>query len=809
MGQTYEIGTIVFEHWAITNKLGSGSFGSVYELQRKDFGETYRAALKVITVPQNEAELKSALEEGMTSAQAEKYFYGMVEDVVREFSIMARLKGTANVVDYMDHLVVRHERGIGWDILIRMELLTPVLTYAYQHPLSRRDVIRLGIDMCRALELCQKYNVIHRDIKPENIFVSENGDFKLGDFGIARTIENTMSGLSQKGTYSYMAPEIFHGEEYGYSVDIYSLGIVLYRLLNKNRIPFLPSAPTPITHKDRDNALAKRMNGDALPKPFYSEGRLTEIILKACAYNPRDRYSSPALMRQELEAILYEQSESELIYPDGDLISLKENKYWSTPGNQGDGKSPKESGPDVTELIKGARNAAIGGRSISSSSRSRQHISTSGHSSARKKKDAGKQEARKKKVNTKKAALVATVLSLFAVGVVAVGAFLQYRSTERLNRFQSLMEKGTALAESDPQKALEIFDEAHLLYPDESSPYVSRAYTLYLAMEYDDCIAYIEDDLGLGKRFDVKTQSQLSEILGAAYFERGDYTEAASFFRLSTAGGDLTVPAMRDYAVALGRTGDVEAADEVLQRMYDAGADSDITDYVQGEVDFALKDYSVAEQRFLAVLNSSSNDLLQRRCIRSLGEVYRDCAELEAQGSEPPIEQAAQKSVQLLSETISKYGLDYDSVLWEMLAKAYYEAYRLEPADCSGYLQKSAEAFQKVLDLGIAKDYLYNNLFSIFYELQDFESAEKALEEYETAFPKAYAPHALRSMMLITIEGKKDQEDRDYQSAEDEYDTAGQLITGSDDASYYQQLSGLVQQLRQEGWLDSETGIAN
>lgn len=73
-------------------------------------------------------------------------------------------------------------------------------------------MIRLGIDICKALELCQKYNVIHRDIKPENIFVSGSGDFKLGDFGIARTIERASSGLSKKGTYNYMAPEVYRGK---------------------------------------------------------------------------------------------------------------------------------------------------------------------------------------------------------------------------------------------------------------------------------------------------------------------------------------------------------------------------------------------------------------------------------------------------------------------------------------------------------------------------------------------------------------------------------------------------------------------
>ena len=216
---TYGIGATVFDKWTICRKLGQGSYGAVYEIQQEDFGNVYKAALKVITVPQNETEIQSVLAEGMTLPQAEKYFYSVVEDIVRESAIMSRLKGTGNIVSYEDHTVIRHSDGIGWDILIRMELLHPLLPYVYQHPMARRDIIRLGIDICKALELCQRYNIIHRDIKPENIFISDNGDYKLGDFGIARTIERTTSGLSKKGTYSYMAPEVYIGKKYGFSVD--------------------------------------------------------------------------------------------------------------------------------------------------------------------------------------------------------------------------------------------------------------------------------------------------------------------------------------------------------------------------------------------------------------------------------------------------------------------------------------------------------------------------------------------------------------------------------------------------------------
>ena len=325
----YSVGAAALDGWNITRLLGAGSYGKVFEIERSEFGQTYRAALKVITVPQSSAEVRSVISEGMSVSQAEAYFHGIVEELMHEFSIMFKLKGTANVVSCEDLRVLEHPDGIGWDILIRMELLHPLLPYVYQHPMARRDIIRLGIDICKALELCQRYNIIHRDIKPENIFISDNGDYKLGDFGIARTIERTSSGLSKKGTYSYMAPEVYAGKEYGFSVDTYSLGLVLYRMLNKNRGPFLPQPPEAITYDNREQALARRVSGEPLPRPFYGEGRLGEIVLKACAFDPKDRYSSPQQLRQELEAILYTQTDAAVIYPDGDELTMDRESYAS------------------------------------------------------------------------------------------------------------------------------------------------------------------------------------------------------------------------------------------------------------------------------------------------------------------------------------------------------------------------------------------------------------------------------------------------------------------------------------------------
>ena len=796
--EAYRPGAQVLGDWNIVSCLGAGSYGKVFEIERSEFGQTYRAALKVITVPQSSAEVRSVISEGMSVSQAEAYFHGIVEELMHEFSIMFKLKGTANVVSCEDLRVLEHPDGIGWDILIRMELLHPLLPYVYQHPMARRDIIRLGIDICKALELCQRYNIIHRDIKPENIFISDNGDYKLGDFGIARTIERTTSGLSKKGTYSYMAPEVYIGKKYGFSVDTYSLGLVLYRMLNKNRGPFLPQPPEAITYDNREQALARRVSGEPLPRPFYGEGRLGEIVLKACAFDPKDRYSSPQQLRQELEAISYEAQDAALIYPNGDELQINPSRYAS-------GKSSGAAG------TAGKTNAVFSDRPQRTSGTNR----TQGVFDA----SGGGSPAPVRKEKKKAHRGLVWVLVLVAGAAIAAGSLLllhtrqekqaqlaaaqqaQAQVQEQQNQYEALMEQGTQLCETDPEQALGCFEQAQALYPEESAPYISYAYALYCAQDYERCISYIEDELGLGKAYDIEAQSQLSEILGAAYFECDDYAAAASFFRLSTAGGDITVNAQRDYAVSLGRLGDIDAADEILSQMYAAGASGDVTDYVQAEIDYAKKEYLDAESGFQAVLNQTQDIALQKRALRSLAEVYRDCAALVRTGSSP-IGNPATKAVEVLANGIETYGLRYDSTIWEMLALAYFEAYHTDPSVPQSYLRKAGECFNRVLELGVTKSYLYSNLYTIYYELQEYDLAEQTLDAYAAQYPKDYEPYAFRAMLYITLENRKEQSARDYSAAVEAYETAGQLLRSDDDATYYQQLQSLIQQLQKEGWIN-------
>ena len=293
----------VWPEWELIEKIGEGSFGKVYKAKRTERGRSFYSAIKIISIPASKGELDSVRSEMNNEQSTREYFRNLVEDCIQEIYTMEHFCGNSHVVSFEDFKVVEYLDEIGWDISIRMEYLTSFMDYCTGKELTEKEVIKLGCDLAMALIYCRKLNIIHRDVKPENIFVSRFGDFKLGDFGIAREQAHTMSNMSKKGTYSYMAPEIYKGEKYDSSIDIYSLGIVLYKLMNQNRLPFLSLDKQLITYRDKETALARRMAGEKMPVPVNASAAFSHIILKACAYEPGKRYRKPEDMLRDLEKL--------------------------------------------------------------------------------------------------------------------------------------------------------------------------------------------------------------------------------------------------------------------------------------------------------------------------------------------------------------------------------------------------------------------------------------------------------------------------------------------------------------------------
>ena len=321
--------------WETVGLIGRGSFGAVYEIQRDVLGDVEKAALKVLSIPQSSGDIDEMYNDGYDDESITSTFQRHLKSIVAEYSLMRKMSGSANIVNCDDVRYVQHEDGFGWDIFIKMELLTP-LAKALPADIPEETVIKVAKDLCAALELCKQHDIVHRDIKPQNIFLSPNGDYKLGDFGIAKTVEKTMGG-TKTGTYKYMAPEVYNNQPYGAAADIYSLGLVLYWMLNERRMPFLPLPPAMPAANMEAQARLRRFNGEQLPPPAHGSKQLQKIILKACAYDPKERYQSAAEMHKDLNSLFNNSTwESNDSFCYQDTIAIKQVEQEETQHRTGE-----------------------------------------------------------------------------------------------------------------------------------------------------------------------------------------------------------------------------------------------------------------------------------------------------------------------------------------------------------------------------------------------------------------------------------------------------------------------------------------
>ena len=286
--------------WTTKGLIGRSSRAEVYEIERTSGGQTEKAALKVISLPRSYEELLRLLHGSSDARSAAEALLEQKHIVINEYAMMRQMSGAANFVNCEDMRCVSFEDRVGWDICIKMELLTPLAAAMEAEP-TEETVLKIGTDLCRALALCGRYGLVHRNIKPQNIFLSRDGAYKLGDFALSETAEG--GGAERDEAANFAAPEVLRGEPCGHTADLYSLGLVLYWLLNELRLPFVPLPPAVPTAEEVEKARLRRLAGERLPLPLHGSPELRRIVCRACDSDPAKRYQSAEEMLEALSAV--------------------------------------------------------------------------------------------------------------------------------------------------------------------------------------------------------------------------------------------------------------------------------------------------------------------------------------------------------------------------------------------------------------------------------------------------------------------------------------------------------------------------
>ena len=264
-------------NYRIVERIGRGGMASVYKAYQPAL-ERY-VAIKVI------------------HSQLVEEDEGFIERFRREAKAVASLRHP-NIVQVFDF-------GVEDDIYYMvMEFIQGTTLKARLNELVRRgqlmpleEVVRIIKAVASGLEHAHQRGMIHRDIKPANIIITPQGEPIITDFGIAHIVGGTRLTATGAmiGTPAYMSPEQARGEPGDARSDIYSLGVVLYEMTT-GRVPFDADTPLAILMKHLSDPLPlpRRVNPN-LPEPVQ------EVILKALAKNPDDRYQSATALAQALE----------------------------------------------------------------------------------------------------------------------------------------------------------------------------------------------------------------------------------------------------------------------------------------------------------------------------------------------------------------------------------------------------------------------------------------------------------------------------------------------------------------------------
>lgn len=280
--------------------LGTGAMGVVYRAVHETTGRT--AAVKVIS--------------GEIAQKGKSY-----DRFRREAEILQQFRHTGIVRFY----AVGRYQGTSYIAMEYVPGKTLEQILADRGALPWREVVDIGIQVCDALHYAHQHGVVHRDLKPSNLMVTERGEVKLTDFGIAKDLDATALTADGRtlGTAAYMAPEQIRGTPpTSHKTDLYALGVVFFQMLT-GRTPFGGSTAVVLLHSHLNETPPRASEKTAdIPKA------LDELVLKLLAKSPNDRPWDAAAVGVTLTE-LKEKSEK------GEALAM----VWPTPGADVAGES--------------------------------------------------------------------------------------------------------------------------------------------------------------------------------------------------------------------------------------------------------------------------------------------------------------------------------------------------------------------------------------------------------------------------------------------------------------------------------------
>lgn len=246
--------------------------------------------VKIISIPASQIHTDALLLSGAyrNRAAVKAYYKELADGVVQEAEVLQNLSKLEGFLAYDQWQMVSMESETGYDIYLISRYKRSLERYFAKKPMTHLGAVNLGLDLCAALSVCRQLGYLYVNLKPANVFITDEQRYKIGDLGLIPLSSLNFASLPDRYRSSWTAPEIADSfASLNTTIDIYAAGLILYQAYNNGQLPFQGSAPA-----------------DPLPPPEYADYEMAEIILKACAADPKDRWQTPVEMGQALVAYM-------------------------------------------------------------------------------------------------------------------------------------------------------------------------------------------------------------------------------------------------------------------------------------------------------------------------------------------------------------------------------------------------------------------------------------------------------------------------------------------------------------------------
>ncbi|MBR6569396.1 MAG: protein kinase [Clostridia bacterium] len=297
--------------------IARGGGGAVFRVYQGSGRRRTEKAVKLISVDMRYVDLsvwENKLRRGIISQETyDQKAWEAIDELIPELRFMAKMADSAHVMGYEDYLFFETKEDHCWNVLILMELLKPLAQHMTRQGANQMDILYMWRDISEVLQTCATKNILHLDIKDANIMVDRNGRYKLIDWGQACEQDHIQKLIGERrsvrfGTESYMAPEVYHNDPpraYDARADIYSLGIVIYHYYNGMRLPFASKPWPQLSETERENIKHRRLQqAEPLPRPDRIDNDIWDVLKRACAYAPEDRYASASELKNSIERLI-------------------------------------------------------------------------------------------------------------------------------------------------------------------------------------------------------------------------------------------------------------------------------------------------------------------------------------------------------------------------------------------------------------------------------------------------------------------------------------------------------------------------